>query len=92
MTLLLNTYVLKVFQEVPMSNLKDIETLETLSLEEMEQVVGGRGRDLEKLWGKVRRKWFNCSYSNIVTTQVVGGVDFDIGDLAPGEIIIPPPD
>ena len=30
-------------EEIPMSNLKDLETLEPLSLEEMEQVVGGGG-------------------------------------------------
>ena len=37
-----------------MSNLKDLEILEPLSLEEMEQVVGGRG--WSKPWKRKRRR------------------------------------
>ena len=45
-------------EEIPMSNLKDIETLETLSLDEMKQVAGGRGcyKPYGRFFGKFNGK------------------------------------
>ncbi len=45
--------------------IKDIKTLETLSVDDMEQVVGGRGRR----WSKFRDRRFNCG--EVITTQSV---------------------
>ncbi|MDJ0900144.1 MAG: hypothetical protein QNJ55_15170 [Xenococcus sp. MO_188.B8] len=60
-----------------MSNLKDIETLEALSLDELNHVVGGRGRgrDLGRRWGKGRHKWLNCGDSGIT---VFDALDSDL--------------
>ena len=62
-----------------MSNLKikDIETLETLSLNELEQVIGGKGRGLGKYclgkyWGKGRHKWLNYGGSSLTASSVTG--------------------
>ena len=47
-----------------MSNLKikDIETLEILSLDELNHVVGGRGRG--------KPKWFDCHVTNATSSNV----------------------
>ena len=58
-----------------MSNLKikDIETLEALSLDELEQVVGGRGRR----WGRRRFKSFGCG-GDVITAQIdAEGIELD---------------
>ena len=65
MTVLFSIYML--VEEIPMSNLRDIETLEILSVDELNHVVGGRGRGLGGRWGKSRRKWFDCG--EVITTQ-----------------------
>ena len=65
-----------------MSNLKikDIETLETLSLDELDRVVGG------KSWKRrrARRRSVRSVCPGVITTQPAlddGGVDLDIGDI-----------
>ena len=71
-----------------MTNLKikEIETLERLSLDEMEQVVGGRGRNRGLVSGRVWWK-FNrlpcrrAGGANINAQTVIdnGGIDLDLG-------------
>ena len=69
-----------------MANLKinDIETLETLSLDELDRVVGGKGWKRRR--ARLRSRRSVCP-GVITTLPAVGGEEIDL-DLGDGGIII----
>ena len=67
--------------------IKDIETLERLSFDDMEQVVGGRGRGfgLGKRWRR-KFKGFGCGGGDVTAQAEIisnpGGGSIGISDLS----------